>query len=261
MNNIITNFDQILKFATDMQVPINKRRGVLREYLQSKFITALYEQSDSKKMSFVGGTSLRLLRGLPRFSEDLDFDVLDLSDKEIRVLIENVTGGFNSENILTETHAKIADGKTYFELRFPSLLKDLKISTNPREKLMIKVDYSRGWQHQTPEVVLFSRYGFIANVVTNPLNQLLTQKLTAYVQRNKTQARDLYDVVWLYAQGARLDREFIKSNKLGSLVKKAQDKFTLEGATRDLENKLAPFLFNESEVQKLQLFNDVLSNL
>lgn len=261
MNNIISNFDQILEFAADLQVPVNKRRGILREYLQSKFITSLYSQPAAKKMSFVGGTSLRLLRGLPRFSEDLDFDILDLNNDEVKTLIERVVGGFISENIMTETHAKIAEGKTYFEIRFPDILKDLEISTNPREKLMIKVDYSRGWRGQTPETILFSQYGFIGNIVTNTLNQVLTQKLTAYVQRKQTQSRDLYDVVWLYSQGARLDLTFAEKNGLVDLVKKAKNKFDLEGAGHNLEIKLTPFLFNEAECSKIQLFGDVLKKL
>ncbi len=57
---------------------------------------------------------------------------------------------------------------------------------------------------------------------TNPLDQLLVQKLTAYVQRDLTQPRDLYDVVWLFAQGAKLDREFMQVNKLDDILEQAR---------------------------------------
>ena len=61
MNNLITNFEQVLAMAKEYGLPIEKKRGILREYLQSKFLVFFYNLSGSEKMSFVGGTSLRLL--------------------------------------------------------------------------------------------------------------------------------------------------------------------------------------------------------
>ena len=44
-------------------------------------------------MIFVGGTSLRLLRNLNRFSEDLDFDNWGLSNKQITDLVNEAVKG------------------------------------------------------------------------------------------------------------------------------------------------------------------------
>ena len=261
MNNLIANFSQILEFARGYGLPEEKKRGIIREYLQSMFLAKLYHQSVARKLIFIGGTSLRMLRNLNRFSEDLDFDNLGLSEKQIVKLIETSVAAIRLENIKLEFKSNLKPGKTYFELRFPDLLYDLKITTNPREKLMIKVDYSRFWRGQQPEPVLLNRYGFLESVPTLPINQIIVQKLTAYVQRKQSQPRDIYDVVWLFSQGARIDKRFLAKNKLTNLVNKAQVKWRQEGVSRTMINKISPFLFDAGEARKLQLFGEVIKKL
>lgn len=261
MNNITSNFNQIVEQAKANGMPAEKMRGILREYLQIKFLTGLYSGSATKKLSFIGGTSLRLLHGINRFSEDLDFDNLGLKRQELSGLITGVAQEFKRENIEVEVSAKLQEGITYHSLRFPKLLFDLKISTNPREKLMIKIDYSNQWKGQKPETVLLSRYGFIEQITTNPLSQIMVQKLTAYVNRQRTQPRDIYDVVWLFANGVRPDKKFMEANQMPDLIENAGRKFANEGVNPAMEQRLRPFLFNESETAKLRLFSEVLKKL
>lgn len=261
MNNLVANFDQTLHFAKQYGLPINKKRGIIREYLQAKFISCLYSLEGAEKLSFVGGTSLRLLRNFNRFSEDLDFDNLGLSDSRIKNLIEKVVFYFKQENIEVELICVQKKYKNYFELRFPKLLKELKITTDPREKLKIKIDYASFWQGQNPESILFRKYGFLEQVLNNPLDQLLVQKLTSYVRRKQTQPRDIYDVVCLYALEAKLDLVFMEANHLEDLLNLAQDKYTQEGISALYKRKLAPFLFKEADVKKMDLFAKVLDFL
>ena len=261
MNNLVTNFPQILDFAQSYGLPLEKKRAIIREYLQSKFITRLYAQSQSQHLSLVGGTGLRLLHNLPRFSEDLDFDNLGLTKTEIIRLIKHIQSEFTRENIQVQLKSKIKDNLAYHEFRFPNLLFDLSLTTNPREKLMIKIDHTSNWTNQTPQVLLFNKYGFIEQIVTNPLSQIMVQKLAAYVHRLQTQPRDMYDLVWLYAQGAQPDFRFIKANKLADLINTAKIKFAHEGVTPAMLRRLRPFLFDESDVNKLKLLGEILTKL
>lgn len=260
MSSLKTLWESILANSKELGVP-SRERGILREYLQVKTLDYIYSQKKSNKLSFIGGTSLRLLRNLPRFSEDLDFDNLAVSDPEMVDIMYYVRDRFESENILVELFEKITDGKTYFELRFPSLLSELGISTNPREKLMIKVDYSRQWQGQKTEVILLNRFGVVQQVVANKLDQILVEKLGAYVGRKTIQPRDMYDVVWLVAHGAKLDREFMEENGVGDLVEKTVERFDHDGVTREMKQKLAPFLFIDGDENKLDLFHEIIKNL
>jgi predicted nucleotidyltransferase component of viral defense system len=261
MTNIVANFPQILAFAKQLQLPIEKKRGIIREYLQAKFIHDLYGVSQLKKLSFVGGTSLRLLRNLPRFSEDLDFDNLGLELDTLKEHFQTVLDGWRRENMVVEWIENKTDSGTYFEIRLPELLYELKITTNPKEKLRIKLDQATQWQGQKTEVVLLNRFGFIEHIVTNTLDQLLVQKLTAYVRRAEMQPRDLYDVVWLYAQGARLDEQFMTANNVTRLREDAKAKYATEQIPANFVRRLQPFLFEQTAVRKLALFGSVLEKL
>ena len=42
------------------------------------------------KLSFIGGTNLRLIKGIDRFSEDLDFDCKDLTEDEFIEMTDEV---------------------------------------------------------------------------------------------------------------------------------------------------------------------------
>lgn len=260
MNNLISNFDQIIKMAQDQAIPL-KKRGILREYLQSKFLAELYSLKDAKSMSLVGGTGLRLLEGLPRFSQDLDFDNLGLSDDQVAELVEAVADRFEAENIKLELRTTSKDEKNYFELRFPKILYELEISGHEREKLMIKVDYARYWQGQKTRTVLFSRYGFIEQVVSNSLEQILVQKLAAYASRRQVQPRDMYDIVWLYAREVRPDREFMRINGKERVIEEARARFEKEGVSEADKRRLRPFLFKEKEAEKIELLGEVLVKL
>lgn len=49
-------------------------KHMLKEYLQLMVLDFLSTSPYISKLAFIGGTNLRLVRGIDRFSEDLDFD-------------------------------------------------------------------------------------------------------------------------------------------------------------------------------------------
>ena len=56
-------------------IPENPRRN-LTEYLQSEILFSLYNSKYGKQISFMGGTCLRFVYNIERFSEDLDFELI-----------------------------------------------------------------------------------------------------------------------------------------------------------------------------------------
>lgn len=261
MSTLQVNFPQIIHLASQDGMPIIKKRGILREYLQARFLASLYRQKHSAKLSFVGGTSLRILHGLNRFSEDLDFDNLGVNISQLENIIHESVSTFNKENIHCVVKTKHMGVNFYAELRFEKILHELGISTNPKEKMMIKVDIGDWWKGQQTQVKLMKRFGIIEQVLTNTPDQLLAQKLTAYVRRNQTQPRDMYDVVWLYSQNALLDKKILAKNNLSNILSLAINKIMNEPVTNKHKIKLAPFLFDESDASKLDLFANVLLQL
>ena len=260
MNNIVTSFEQILDFAKSYGLPLAKKRSILREYLQVKILDMIYKEKISTQLYFVGGTSLRLLRGLDRFSEDLDFDYEKYSQKDIILLMESVYTDLKKQNIIIDLYKNKTEKRIYFEYRFPQLLFDLKLSLHSEEKLMIKFDFADNWRHKKREIILLKRYGFVTQAVSATLDIILVQKLTAYLRRSETQARDLYDIIWLVGQGAKPDEDFIARNKLTkTLVKQAKNKFIKEKSRlKNLKLRLRPFLVEEKNVDKLDLFLELV---
>ena len=263
MNNVIDNFSQILEFAKNYNLPVTKKRAILREFLQSKILEMIYQEKTSLHLYFVGGTSLRLLRGLDRFSEDLDFDLGPISYSDINLLMKKISRRFKQENISCDLYQNFTKRRAYYELRFRDLLYELKISPNTDEKLAIKFDFETFWKGEKKEILLFNRYGFLVQIVTVPLNQLLVQKLHAYFARKETQPRDIYDLVWLVAQGIKPDAYFMKANKLPQdLVVKAIVKFQKEQKKLpNFQRKLRPFLIHEANATKLYLFATVFDKI
>ena len=52
----------------------DKAEDCLREYLQYKILKSVFSSQWGKHLRFIGGTSLRIVYGNARFSEDIDFD-------------------------------------------------------------------------------------------------------------------------------------------------------------------------------------------
>jgi len=276
MHNIITNFDQILDFAKGMNISTDRKRGILREYLQSKFITIFYSLSKSHKLALSGDSSLRLLKNIDRFSEDLCFTNLGILDDDVASIFYEVVKRFNFEGLTAElilptkewrsidllkSNQQLNIEKTYFDIRFSGLLSKLDITNNPNEILSIRISYESSWIGIKTENILFNKYGFIESVLSVDINQLLVQKLFLYTKGNSVQPKDIYDIVWLYSQGAKVDKDFAKVNLLENIALQAKYKYTLGNIPESFKNKLAPYLFNFNDVKKLDLFGLVLEEL
>ena len=124
---------------------------------------------------------------------------------------------------------------------------------------MIKIDYVRSWHNQNTRVILMQRMGVSQSVVINSLDQMLCEKLVAYARRKTTQPRDMYDVVWLSGQGAKLDRDFLTKNKIKNLAVQVNQRLAKEGVTEEMKRKLAPFLFVPGDEKKIDMFRQVIA--
>jgi predicted nucleotidyltransferase component of viral defense system len=72
--------------------------NVMREYLQARILQFLQKSAAFLNMAFLGGTSLRFLFFLPRYSEYLDFSVLHSGNIEFRKLLNSIQKKFEAED-------------------------------------------------------------------------------------------------------------------------------------------------------------------
>lgn len=257
-------FKTIEEEGERLNIPIGKKRALIREYLQTRVIASLYEKTKSKQLSFIGGTSLRLLRGLDRFSEDLDFDNLGLSFPQINGLFEEIVAGLNREGFEATFGFKKTDHSGIGAIKFPKLLFELKISGHAEEKLMIKVDYTTPRFKPKTEFVALNRFGFVGQILTNTKEVLLAEKITAIINRRDPQPRDFYDTVWLMSRNIKPDPEVLKASGFqseGTAFAGALDVFNRKAAHNILnfKRRLEPFLINPENIRFIAMFADVVS--
>lgn len=86
---------------------------IVREEYEMIILKALFESELGKSFVFKGGTALRLAYGSPRFSEDLDFSVVEKFDKSLLdKLLKSIDAQYQALELI-ETKQKFF---TYFAL-------------------------------------------------------------------------------------------------------------------------------------------------
>lgn len=78
------------------------KRNILREYLQYKILEIIFNSGLAPKLSFIGGTSLRIVRENTRFSEGLDFDNFKISENDFILLTKETQQGLQMEGFNVE---------------------------------------------------------------------------------------------------------------------------------------------------------------
>ncbi len=177
-----------------------RRRSIVREYLQARVLQALQDAGAFLNWAFLGGTALRFLYGLPRYSEDLDFS---LEDRAVDCEFEKILGSARRD-LEAETYElgiKVA-GKGAVKsalLKFPGLLMELGCSPHASEVLTIKCEVATNPPAGAKTETTIVRRFVTVNVKHYDKSSLLAGKLHAILARPYTKGRDLYDLVWYLA--------------------------------------------------------------
>ena len=104
------NFDDIKSFFGDhLRSNPSHFEFMLKEYFHYRMLDIIFSTDHASKMSFIGGTNLRILYNIQRFSEDLDFDCFNLSRDDFTRLTDQVVDRFKQEGLQVETDDKEKD--------------------------------------------------------------------------------------------------------------------------------------------------------
>lgn len=184
---------QILVGAADANVA----RRVATEYLQARLLQSLQDQGAYATWAFQGGTALRFLYAMPRFSEDLDFALVE---PQIDARFgENVTGcrrTFEAEGY--DVDVRIKETKTVKSafVRLRGLPYELGLSPHRSETLSVKVEVDSHPPAGARIVSSLVRRYVILNLRHYDKASLLAGKLHAILARPYTKGRDIYDLIW-----------------------------------------------------------------
>ncbi|MFA5948094.1 MAG: nucleotidyl transferase AbiEii/AbiGii toxin family protein [Candidatus Gracilibacteria bacterium] len=234
------------------------KESVLKEYLQYKILNSIFNSEYANKLAFLGGTSLRIVYGSTRFSEDLDFDNFSITEKEFTELSKVIQKDLLLEGL--EVEINIVTKNAYrIKIRIPKLLFDSGLSSMNEHKILIQVDTVPQNFKYTPDKPLLNKFDVFTQINAVPKDLLLAQKIFASVNRKRIMGRDFFDIVFLYGIGASPNFIYLKKN-IGVKNEKELKKYLLKKIEKLDFEKLAcdvePLLFDPRDNKKVLLFRE-----
>jgi len=258
---IINNslWEQIVSEGEKIGISRTKKRGIIREFLQTQILYHLYNTKESRHLIFTGGTSLRFLYDNKRLSEDLDFDMYQ-KGLPLRDILEKITKKqtSNEKGLIDFRFKSKKDGATAY-FKYKTLLFDLGISYMKEENLVIKFDFGFPEDKIIPVEKIFTKFGYIQNVLTYDSPTLLSFKTRALFTRKIERGRDLYDIAKLLSHNIEpnFTVKYLKDNQ----IKTMSDYIVLlkKWYTKNkkllvlLKKQVQPFLIDEEEIRYIDL--------
>ena len=191
----------------------------LREIMQEITLAALSRTDLFEKAGFYGGTALRIFYGLDRFSEDIDFSLMEVDEAfTLEPYFSAIHTEFESLGIkvsikekekLQQSSIESAFLKTetiWKELVLVDVVKQTGVKSNKPIKIKIEVDRNPPLGFKTEEKLLIRPFSFYVRCFMRPC--LFAGKLHALLYRkwnNRVKGRDWYDLEWYIKKGIPLD--------------------------------------------------------
>lgn len=240
------------------------REYMLKEYIHYKMLDILSKSQFSEKLSFIGGSCLRILYGIKRFSEDLDFDNFGMSEQEFTEMTNFITSELKADGYPVVIIDKEKDKKLNAfrrNINFPELLYKQGISGHKEKKFLIKIEsQSHNFKYDPiPKVV--AGFDVFAIIKTAPPDILLSMKISAMLERNK--GRDFFDFLNLVNK-TEPNYEYLSFRKginTPAQLKKALlnrcDEIDFKFQSQDFQH----LVFSDMDRQKLNDFKFIVRSL
>lgn len=191
----------------------------LREIMQEVALLGLWRAKFFDKAAFYGGTALRILYGLDRFSEDLDFSLISTMEdfdlaRYTAALQQELSGfGFNvrveqvDKAVETAVQSAFLKGDTRSELLVIETAEEIvrQVPRGQVVKIKLEVDTEPPPGFATHTRYLLNPIPFA--VRTYVLPDLFAGKMHAVLcrrRKNRVKGRDWYDLVWYCANHPEL---------------------------------------------------------
>ena len=213
------------------------RPVIEKELLHYDILFALDKERLLDKLTFQGGTSLRLCYGAVRFSEDLDFvgerSFTTAHLVEIKSCIEHYIGSKYGLDVVVKEPKDMVMEPEYRDIRVDKWQITIVTAPGrrhlPRQKIKIEVANIPAYS-KVPRS-LQQNYKFLPDgyadtlVMVESLEEIMADKLVSLVNcQAYIRHRDIWDLRWLKQQGAQINVEFIKAKLLDYKVSNYSEK-------------------------------------
>jgi predicted nucleotidyltransferase component of viral defense system len=258
---------------------IHDHENALKEIIQEIVLLGLWRSKFYEKAVFYGGSALRILYKLDRFSEDLDFSLIapekDFNIKKYLGAVKSELELWDFEVFTEEKNTKNGSTINSAFIKANTLIHLLKIDVNLKThknavmKIKLEVD-------QDPAIGFASELKYHLHPIpftikTMALPGLFAGKMHALLcrtRRTNIKGRDWYDLIWFVKNNIPCDLYYLK-NKMAqtghidvseALTKEKLIEF-LSGKIKEIDFDLAksdvePFLKNLGQREELSLWSD-----
>jgi predicted nucleotidyltransferase component of viral defense system len=249
--------------------------NALKEIIQEIALLGLHRANFFEKAAFYGGTALRVLYSLPRYSEDLDFTLFKVDsefslkpyfsavEKELEAYGFQVKIEAMDKKVKSEVESAFIKANTKIHLLKIEPLKQFESKTHANAKLRIKfevdTDPATDFEFETRYLLAPTSFPVISlkkpDLFAGKLHALLFRKW-----KNRIKGRDFYDYVWYLKNSVPARLEYLREKAIQSGHVQPSELQTLSQLkeailkriqTIDFENAkedIRPFIKNQNEV-------------
>lgn len=209
-----TVFDQML--ASYGALAGNDLWNAKYEVTQQIALAGLHRGGFFNKAAFYGGTCLRIFHGMKRYSEDMDFTLLQEDPKfHLENYFQAIIDEFKltGRDVVITKKDKLTLGKVESAfLKDETDVYNLTFQTERTIKVKIEIDIKPPLEFQTELKRLNRPYSFLVRCMTLPC--LYAGKMHALAFRNwktRVKGRDWYDFEWYVRNEVPLDYNHLKT--------------------------------------------------
>lgn len=261
LQNMLSKYE--IKNTTD-------ETNAMKEIIQEIVICGLSRGGFFNEAAFYGGTALRIFYGLNRFSEDLDFALLepnpnfDLSkyfsfiEKEVKAYGLNLSISEKEKNRESNIMSAFLKGDTkeHILMFFPN--ENMKNATSLKSiKIKFEVDINppAGAKYELKYKLLPSPH----QVRLYDESSLFAGKIHAILCRNwnyRTKGRDLYDFIFYLSKNTTVNLDLVKEKLIASNVLKREDIFNINVLKEMLNKKFEEINYTNAKEDVITFIED-----
>ncbi|MBL7760074.1 MAG: nucleotidyl transferase AbiEii/AbiGii toxin family protein [Sediminibacterium sp.] len=241
----------------------------LREIMQEIALAGLQRTGFFEKAAFYGGTALRVFYGLDRFSEDLDFSLLEVNPKfSLEPYLEGIVTEFGALGMTVSVKEKIKTSQTnidsaflksettWKELVLENIIPQAGLNIRPNIKIKLEVDTAPPLGFETEEKLLLKPFSFYVKCFSSP--DLFAGKMHALLFRKwkeRVKGRDWYDMEWYIKKGVplNLDHFLVRARDSGDWK---DETITQTQFLQLLTNKIASISFKNVREDIVRFIRD-----
>ena len=255
---------------------VHDHENALKEIIQEIALLGLWRSKFYEKAAFYGGSALRIVYRLDRFSEDLDFSLIE-PDKNFDITkylsaVQSELEFWGFETVARKNNEKAADSAFIKANTLIHLLKisgNLKTHKNAVMKIKLEVDrdpaggFTSETKYHLNPIPFFIKTMALPSLFAGKMHALLCR-----TERTNIKGRDWYDLVWFVRNNVPCDLHYLK-NKMAqtghilpseTLNKERLIEFLTEKTGRvDFErakNDVEPFLKETLQKDELRLWSN-----